>query len=149
MTPEAQRIAIAEALGLEVLHAAGTAKAMVREQLCTGATSTDWRMMPDYLNDLNAALTLIDFLAEYGWRCNLANGLDQTWECEFMREPSDNTPYELIGVHQGETFEIHYAPADTMPLAICQAFLRTLGKWQPAPLPPKADDPAHLGNAGF
>lgn len=126
LTPEEKRIRIAEACGWVKLAPFLNA--------CGGLTQ-EWRHPDpvghrnctagefDYLDDLNAALTLIDFLAERGWRCNLANGLDKTWECEFMRPPTDATDDDDIGSRQGERLEIRYAPAATLAEAICDGFL--------------------------
>lgn len=73
--------------------------------------------LPRYLNDANAALTLCDVLAEKGWNCELNNGLDKTWECCFFRHDKKET--------------MHYAPGNTLPLAIVNTFLKAIGKDQP------------------
>ncbi len=111
MTDDEMRIAIATTMGISRLYS------YALPTRCVGAD------VPRYMDDLDAALTLVDFLAAQGWRCNLANGLDKTWECEFMRPPTAATPKDRIGIHCGETLEIHYAPADTLARAICEAFL--------------------------
>lgn len=79
--------------------------------------------LPPFLTDLNAAITLCDMLAEKGWHCNLANGLDKTWECEFMRPPTESTHPDDIGSRRGETLEIIYGCGDTVCLAIVEAAL--------------------------
>ncbi len=111
MTPDAQRVAIAEACGFEVLRAAGTAKAMVREQLCTGAASTDWRMMPDYLNDLNACHEMEKVMTQQ------QRGRYSRHLSSILSKAASNT---------GE-YDIWHATAAQR----CEAFLRTLGLWHP------------------
>lgn len=78
--------------------------------------------LPDYLNDLNAALTLCDNRADAGWRCELDNGLDKTWECTFTRPANADTLPDNLTFGQ----EQHYAPGATLARAICDAFLLTL-----------------------
>ena len=81
--------------------------------------------IPNYPKDPSAAATLCDHLAELGWRCEMNQGLDKTWECIFKRptqERSDTTREDS----NGTLWEEHYHPADTLAEAICGAFLRTL-----------------------
>lgn len=95
---------------------------------CGYAEQPQSESVPDYANDVRVALSLCDFLAEQGWRCNLGNGLDKTWECEFMRRPTATSREDDIGIHQGERLEIHYAPADTLAQAIADCFLLTIAQ---------------------
>lgn len=83
---------------------------------------------PDYPSDLNAAIELIDFLADRGWHCRLGNGLDKTWECEFYRDATENTNEDDIGTILGCDLpqEIHYQSADTLAEAIARAFVATM-----------------------
>lgn len=141
LTPEEKRVKIAEHLGWKLVdlpaHPNGPKLLWMTpegRQLNMGTPDT----VPDYRGDSNAALTLVDHLAKQGWRCNLGNGLDKTWECEFMRSPTAATHPDFIGIHQGETLEIRYVPADTLAEAICDGFLL-------ATVP----DPAHEKESAF
>lgn len=84
---------------------------------------------PDYLNDLNAAAEFVKHLTTMGWRCQMNNGLDTTWECELFRPIQPSTHHDNIGSHDGEKMEIHYGAGDTLASAICESGLRVLGKW--------------------
>lgn len=126
LSPEEKQIAIAEAIGWRRIS-------LVKSRSfwsMGGRLDTDRIYEPHefeaYLDDLNAALTLINFLAERGCRCRLGNGLDKTWECEFMRKPTPTTRPEFIGEYDREMMEIIYAPADTLAQAICDGFLLAL-----------------------
>lgn len=81
--------------------------------------------LPDWMGDLNAAIQLCDKLAEEGWRCEINNGLDKTWECIFSKTPTRRPD---------RTIE-HYHPAGTLAEAICGAFLRAKSLWQDQPQP--------------
>lgn len=107
MNPKKQRITIAEACGLEVLHAAGKARAMVRQELCTGAASTDWKVMPDYLSDLNAMHEAEKVLT-----------VDERFS--YVRKLC-----RLLAVSSAEFAFIHATAAQR-----AEAFLRTLGLWK-------------------
>jgi hypothetical protein len=129
MSPEAQRIAIATALGWHNIQPnpigatplAGSREASPHDGAIFG--------IPNYLSDLNACMELCNRLAEQGWNCQLANGLDGTWECEFMRPPIEATDGDDIGSRHGERLEIHYGTGDTAAKAVCETFLRTLNLW--------------------
>lgn len=83
--------------------------------------------LPNYPLDLNACAELIDLLAGRGWNCALGNGLDKTWECEFYRPAKLGRAHpDNLGIRDGKSVELHYGSADTMPLAICDAFVRTM-----------------------
>ena len=120
LTPEERRIRIAEKCGW---------KRKTRKRYAGEDNVSGWEkdgkfncypcQFPDYLSDLNAASTLCDFLAAQGWRCHIDNGLDKTWECTFTHST------ELDGMAGCPLF--HYAPADTLASAICDAFLLTVG----------------------
>lgn len=110
LTPEAKRVALAEACGYQrwrypdgeiAIYEGGKTWPRERHQaeLAASGMPCDLTTLPDYLGDLNAALTLVDHLAKLGWRCSLANGLDCTWECEFMRPPLAETHPDFIGIH--------------------------------------------------
>jgi len=146
MTPEAQRIAIADFCGWTDVNfyednaGPGFWNGYPPVKLVMDKNG-EWDIskachhttLPDYLNDLNACAKLCERLAELGWRCELNNGLDNTWECIFFRKRSESTKPE----NQGERREFdppfseeHYCPANTMAEAICGAALRTIGKWK-------------------
>lgn len=132
MNANKQRIAIAETVGWKwsphpkVSHPDKLKwwihPDLVKMMVGSGVCGAPDGLLPDYLNDLNAAITLCDFLAERGWNCHLDNGLDKTWECIFTRGRTGN-----------ENSDEHYGPGNTMTAAICQAFLRTVGKWEDEP----------------
>jgi hypothetical protein len=128
MTPESQRIAIAEACD----HVMDKPEEFPSVAIHNGQRYG----IPDYLNDLNAAIFLCDFLAERSWNCTLGNGLDKTWECEFYKSATDKTHPDNLGQRDGKQIELHYGSADTLAEAISEAFLRTLGLWK--------DDASHL-----
>lgn len=88
-------------------------------------------IVPSFTTSHDAAFTLIFAMRVNWWTVNLANGLDGTWECEFMRPPIGTTRSDDIGMKMGEKLEIHYGAAPTAPLAICKAFLKS----QPKPTP--------------
>lgn len=125
MTPEQINIAIAELLGFTNVSADG--RFGHRDDLC--GTGTGRCSLPDYHGDLNACMDICAAAAKDGWRVELRDGLDTTWECEFMRRPVPGSKDENIGVHMGETLEIHYGSQDTASAALCEAFLRVKGKW--------------------
>lgn len=131
MTPEEQRIAIAEACGWTEIkvhdngYMTGTRPRQEMEdapQLLMG--------VPHYPKDANAALQLCDRLAAKGWNCELSQGTDKTWECTFKRIASEDSPIGTLTFDHDTAYEIYYHPADTLPEAISGAFLRTIGKWK-------------------
>lgn len=111
MKPEAQRIAIAEACGWK-------------------GTNKNNFTPPDYLNDLTSAISLANHLSDLGWRCECNNGLDKTWEASFWKPANSMTPPANKGYRDGVITEEHYAPADSLSEAICEAGLRAAGKWK-------------------
>lgn len=126
MKPEAQRIAIAEAhLGVHDIQVGPWYGYGLDEDNRDVAVD-----IPDYLNDLNAAVELCDFLTKRGWTCRCDNGLDRTWECTFTHPIRNSTHEYNVGIEDGKQVEQHYGAADTLAEAICQAFLRATGKWQ-------------------
>ena len=74
--------------------------------------------IPSYPTDANAALTLCDFLEEKGCKW-IAMNVETGVQFIFLRKKN--------GILNGEEFE---ATASTLPLAICEAFLRWRGKWK-------------------
>jgi hypothetical protein len=137
MIPEVQRIKIAEACGWimlppgQWLHKGDARKRHPSGRQTTDGTDTE---IPDYLNDLNAAAALCDVMADLGWFCGLANGLDKTWECEFYRPATSQTNPDDIGTRVdydgGKTrLEIHYSAGTMASLAIARCFIRALNLW--------------------
>ena len=138
MTPDAQSMLAAKILGY---HAAKQDRmisedkvfswrlfdgnGIPRSEFCASEEAA-WNIVsiPAFDTDAKAALMLVDWMAKNGWFCELANGLDYTWECSFMRARTAATKPEDIS---GER-ELHYIPAQTLPLAILGAFIRAKGK---------------------
>lgn len=83
----------------------------------------------DYPSEVNRAVELCAHLAGQGWRCELNNGLDTSWECVFWRPQRLGTPSDNIGNRDGVISEEHYGAGETMAIAICQSFIRAIGKW--------------------
>lgn len=138
LTPEAKRKLCAEALGwtrVDTRPEFICGRSFFSSPRDSGGTppnskpaddgEPEYDRLPDF-TDPTAAILLIDHLAGFGWRCNLANGLDKTWECEFTRAPTVETDDDDIGSRQGERLEIQYAAADTLAEAIVDAFLLCL-----------------------
>lgn len=84
---------------------------------------------PEWFEDANAAETLCDALSKEGWHCDLNNGLDRTWECEFSRPPTVETNPDDIGTRGDERLEIHYGAATTLAAAIAEAYGKCRGLW--------------------
>lgn len=79
---------------------------------------------PNYPNCPAAALTLIAVLAKEGWTVKLENGTGGGWECTFERAATSFTKKEhAVMGPSGWHVEQHYAPADTMPMAVSLAFV--------------------------
>lgn len=128
MNPEAQRIYIAEACGWHGIDNKSALGPMGMFGPLRG-----YAMIPDYLNDLNAAVALCDLLTKEGWRCEAGNGLDTSWECVFFRKATASTIPECRsqrGEFDPPDSEEHYGPGPTLAQAVCEAFLRTKGLWE-------------------
>lgn len=152
MEPTKQRIAIAEACGVRlfVLHKPiHDPFGYYRENACgyTGNITEAWRVTaevarkyatgrsdepdrviakpapaPDYLNDLNAITAALTKLCKkFHLRCYCNSGLDGTWECVLTESETPNCiPCD------GD----HYGSGPRLTDAMCEAFLRTIGKWE-------------------
>ncbi len=110
MSPEKQRIAIAQACGWRCLGG--------HDWIAPGEP-LDFRYsqeLPAYCNDPASALTLCDRLASMGWNCDINQGLDKTWECT-ARLNDDIT-------------NSHYGPGPSFCNAVCECFLRVLNLWE-------------------
>lgn len=123
MTPESQRIAIAEACGfvMEADRFYFDRIAFVKDG--KRMASID---LPDFPNDLNAMHDACGLLAAKGWRCVANMGTDGTWECFFTKRYSYSC---LPGMGD------HYGSGSTLAVAIGEAFLSAIGKWEENPTP--------------
>ncbi len=119
MTPEAQRIAIAEACGWKYGDTTVTAFGAEVPLKGWGKFFGHGQFPPDYLNDLNAMTSVANMLAKEGWHCVANMGTDGTWECFFTRSPRQLVP----------TAGDHYGAGDTLAMAMAEAFLHLKGKW--------------------
>lgn len=70
---------------------------------------------PDYINDLNAAITLCDRLREEGWVISMDNDLAGQWDVVLTDINKGNHPANMVAL-TGE---------QSLPRAICVAFLKT------------------------
>lgn len=113
MKTEAQRIAIAQACGFR--FAERTLTRPSGEAVTAYPLYNQVSLVPDYLSDMNAALTLCVALAEQGYGINI-NKLTAGWVCNFIGNDG------LVS-----------ASAETLSAAICEAFLRTLNLWTETP----------------
>jgi hypothetical protein len=108
MAPEAQRILIAEACGWKNIFKEPTfisddsfPRGMPPDQ----TSFEEWGTLPDYLNDLNACLPLLGT----DWDCRTRNGVN------FITIYRPSKQHEAFG--------------ENLCHVICEAFLRTIGKW--------------------
>lgn len=125
MTPEAQRIAIARAMGIEVLITPNNNPSPYYFEPCgrkVGWGDGDWKLLPDYLSDLNAIhavlLTLDGTLKPNGegmlWSERLEFNVQLEWIIYL-----DTKKVECL-------FECYLATAKQL----CEAFLRVKGLWK-------------------
>jgi hypothetical protein len=124
MSPEKQRIAIAEACGWTDIRMSGpwecTDPGQLREDLCGMQRQHPWReIVPDYLSDLNAmhAAEKVLPVEEQGQYICWINDIvkAQPWS------ERDGISYEDAWL------EVHATAAQR-----AEAFLRTIGKWEDA-----------------
>lgn len=87
-----------------------------KERMCNLVFIWENGRIPDYPGNAQDALILIDSLKLNGWTVLLSNGLDGTWECTATRSAPDATVY---------------APGNTLPFAVCRAFLKVHGRMEP------------------
>ena len=129
MTPKTMRLKAAEAMGwtthqIEVCGLEDVA--ILPPNVSIDDEGAVWKhagiRYPDYPTDANAALLLVERLAEEGLSCELNAGTDKTWECSFLQDK----PVTVGGCDGVETFAVYHA-ADTMAEAITGAFLRVKG----------------------
>lgn len=73
----------------------------------------DGQRYPPDLNEINAAMELVDFLRKNGWLCEMKNYPTANWKCSFYLSDLKRE-----------------ASAETLALAICEAGLRALGLWK-------------------
>ncbi len=108
MKTEEQNQAIAESLGITITGE--------QHGIPFGWKNGEIVNCPNYCASFDACMELCAFLATRGYRCDLNMGADGTWECTFH--------------HSTRPLNSHYAPADKLPAAICECFLRTLNLWK-------------------
>lgn len=109
MSPEAQRIAIAKALGFEGILSSSDHEGMLGKR----HIDRKWATIPDYLNDLNAI--------------HEAEGsLDASHHAQF-REWLMHVVASTAGGLPSD-FDRAYVSATASQR--CEAFLRTIGKWR-------------------
>lgn len=119
MSPEAQRIAIAEACGWRRDKLNDSDKWWHPDGTFIGRFDL-WALpsfLPDWPKDLNAAITLCDHLAEEGWRASAQRLTSGQWQFTFVK------------LKTSRSCDTHTHEADTLGEAICGAFLRTRGLW--------------------
>ena len=116
MSPEAQRIAIAEACGWEAIHGDGDRDGTLVGYPTAPAFSREMRDVPNYSSDLNAmheaekVLTKSDDWLQYCTQLHLKI-------CDDADEPMNSDPETLWSL-------LHATAAQR-----AEAFLRTIGKW--------------------
>lgn len=126
MSPEAQRIAIAEAAGWKWFLSPfnNEQKVLTRSQEDANNIKLGvwiWELTPDYLNDLNAmheAEKTLTLEQHEAWAGHMA---------EICTKPT-LTEALFVG-YWSRGFKI----MSSTPTQRAEAFLRTIGKWQPAP----------------
>jgi hypothetical protein len=119
MTPEQQRIAIAEACGIDVIYDAAGPKdrpeawktgyftpTAAKQRRRSWPSSGVVKIIPDYLNDLNACHEMEKLLTVEQWV--------SYWS--FL---------EPLACRPNNTSILHATAAQR-----CEAFLRTIGKWE-------------------
>ncbi len=74
---------------------------------------TCWCDLGKWTTDLNEAIKLCDLMATHAWNATIERWPSGGWEVTF-----------------GSPKESHYAPKDSLPLAICEAYLRVKGLWK-------------------
>jgi hypothetical protein len=111
MTPEAQRIAIAEACGIEEIEFINA----VNGGWFGSDINGDSVDVPDYLNDLNAMHSAVEH-AEID---------DRRWSTALMNVIRDDPAWT------SGTVEARYRTAKATASQRAEAFLKTIGKWKP------------------
>lgn len=141
LTPEEMRVKIAEAMGIDTNAFRWNIRYWTKDGETQGiaqgfATSEDayeqgFRLkkmgfevggpvgrritaedLPDYTSDLNAAFTLVEKLKSEGWEVSMSSHKDGSWGVFLSNAKLGLSP---------DVCE------DSLPLAICTAFLKTLG----------------------
>lgn len=113
MTPEEQRIAIAEACGWKINSTdSGEALRDPQGRIVNAWYNESWRL-PDYLNDLNAMHEAEKVLFEINYKDSLnINYWNKIWD--------------ICGDSFGHITTVAHASASRR----AEAFLRTIGKWR-------------------
>ena len=115
MSPEKQRIAIAEACGWKDCHATGGLPCGV------APGELEHRQIPNHLNDIVAAQFLLDDLASKGW------------ECESLVRFYNGYRKVTARIWNLEKQVFHQATGTNEASTICECYLRSLGKWEEEP----------------
>lgn len=121
LTPKQKRVRCATLMGWQYQDAERWNERRVVDSSGNAWRPTDPRislvsLLPNYLVDANATLTLCDRMADEGWKSLLLNGLDKTWECTFSNPKAG-----------GREPVMHYGCTETLPEAIVNAFLMAKG----------------------
>ena len=122
MTPEEQRIAIAEACGWKPCGWRPIHSTDKNTDLALGGTENWWRNanentvarlpeLPDYLNDLNAMYEAFKSLGRHWEICQVGDG----YVCRIQFGPQNK--------------DVVVAGLELLPV-MAEAFLRTIGKWK-------------------
>jgi hypothetical protein len=113
MTDERIRIACAEALGWKIEPCPQPGLRYVTTPIEETRFTNGHQGIPDYPNDLNAAECFGQKMHEAGWHVKIT--------------PHHCLWYVSASHRQHGDFEIENS---SLPTALCEAFLRTIGKWE-------------------
>lgn len=124
MTPEGQRVAIAELFGYRFVDEGWRYpelpdwqqfKAVYQGDGFIGLCRPGWMQIPHYTTDLNEAIRLIVFLGREDCLCEICSGVNIEWSVTVIRKFQTDPVCVEFGSHLAET--------------ICRAFLKTLSLW--------------------
>lgn len=112
LTPSQQtaiNCAVAKAMGYEISE--WGVKAPCDQRMVARGILPVSAMLPNFCTSLDAAITLCDFLADKGWSAEMNRGEDdRVWWVMFGNDSSQAQ-----------------ASGESLPVALCEAFLRTMG----------------------
>lgn len=99
MTEEEKRVKCAEAQGWQNVRKTTVLKGRIMKQGIWGC-SQSWsdggytknELIPDFTRDINAAVTLCEWMAEKGWRWEASSGADKRIRFVFIREGIETRP---------------------------------------------------------
>jgi hypothetical protein len=124
MNKEKQRIAIAEACGWQHDKKSWYSPngGVWSQRRSGGKWISVEDILPDYLNDLSDMHEAVMRLCyKKRLKCVCNSGLDLSWEC-ILTESAEPNCIPCDGDHCGM--------GDTLCIAMAEAFLRTIGKWE-------------------